>query len=259
MARPEETGFPYVTTIIRASEVDSTNDLGRRLIDRGELPVRTLIWADRQTRGRGQGSNAWWSDEGSLTATIAIDPTAHGLTVAHGPRVALAVASGIASAIRALYPSCRAGIRWPNDIEAEGRKLGGLLVERVETPGAPRLLVGIGINVRTRLDAAPAEVRRMAASLAGWDEVRPAGDPKARLLEGILGRIEYPLGALARGRRDLVDRWNELDTLAGKAVRVAVGPEIIEAVAEGIDDLGGLKLRSDGRPRVIYAGRVLRD
>ena len=45
------------------------------------------------------------------------------------------------------------GIRWPNDLEADGRKLGGILPERLETPHGRRVLIGIGLNVQTNLAA----------------------------------------------------------------------------------------------------------
>jgi len=259
VSRPNEPNFSYVRTVIRLSEVDSTSDLARRLLERGELPARSLVWADRQTRGRGQGANAWWSDEGSLTATVVIDPDDHGLTVAYGPRVALTVALISIEAIRKRYPSCRPEVRWPNDIEVEGRKLGGLLTEWVETAEGPRILVGIGINVRTRLEAAPPEVRRMAASLAEWEADPPTEDPKASLLQGILGRLQYPLTGLVRDGRGLHQRWNERDALAGSTIRIQVGAEVLEGVAKGIDELGGLRLRVGAESRVIYAGRVLRE
>ena len=58
------------------------------------------------------------------------------------------------------------GIRWPNDLEAAGRKLGGILPERVETAAGHRILIGIGLNVWTNLTHAPHDVSAMATSLA---------------------------------------------------------------------------------------------
>ena len=63
-------------------------------------------------------------------------------------------------------PGVSPGIRWPNDVEVDGRKLGGILPERVMTPNGPRVLIGIGLNVLTRVGDAPAEVGKMAVALA---------------------------------------------------------------------------------------------
>ena len=168
-----------------------------------------------------------------------LDPRAIGLTLVQESRVALTVATSLVGAIRASYQYCRPGIRWPNDIEVGGRKLGGILPERSESADGPRLLIGIGLNVRTRLEDAPDEVRRMAATLAEWDEKVPSSDPITSLLRGILARFRYPLASLAVDGDDQPRRWNQLDQLAGSSVRVAVGPEVIEGVADGIDRSGG--------------------
>ena len=256
---PTPHNFPFVRSVLGVEETESTNDLAKRLVSEGSLELPMLVRADRQTRGRGQGSNAWWSDAGSLTATVILDPRAIGLTLVQESRVALTVATSIVGAIRASYRDCRPGIRWPNDIEVGGRKLGGILPERFESSDGPRLLVGIGLNVLTRLEDAPDEVRRMAATLAGWDEKIPSSDPITTLLRGILGRLRYPLASLADDGDDQPRRWNQLDQLAGSNVRVAVGSEVIEGVADGIDRSGGLRIIHEGRSRIVHAGRVLRD
>jgi BirA family biotin operon repressor/biotin-[acetyl-CoA-carboxylase] ligase len=254
-----ESRWPFVKCVHRFVEIDSTSDQARRMVADGSIETPAMIWADRQTRGRGQRSNAWWSDAGSLTATVVFDPSSVGLAPDREPMVALATATAIVDAIIDRYPTCQAGLRWPNDVEAGGRKLGGVLPERVETPHGPRLLIGIGLNVETRLAGAPAEIQGMAATLAGWDLGTFQDEPIPGMLAAILGRLGPRLRELATDRRRLAERWNELDTLAGMRVTVEVGPEVVEGVAEGIDDLGGLKVRREGRTSVLCAGRVLRD
>ena len=102
--------------------------------------------AAEQTSGRGRGENQWWSDEGSLTFTIALAPENHGLLVHQEPRLALMAAVAAIEAIGTLgLPTQGIGIRWPNDIEVGGRKLGGILPERVEIHKGHRLLLGVGL------------------------------------------------------------------------------------------------------------------
>ena len=100
--QPAPAALPFVRTVVRRPVVDSTNDLAKSMLLQGldELPL--LIWADRQTLGRGRGANQWWSDEGSLTFTIVLDPTAHGLRVDQEPRLALMTAVAVIKAIHAL-------------------------------------------------------------------------------------------------------------------------------------------------------------
>ena len=249
--------WPFVRSEWHDEEVDSTNDWARRLVEAGDLNrFPALVWANRQTRGRGQGANAWWSDDGSLTASVVIDPEAYDLAVAIRPRVALAVAVAVVEAIAAVVPGCAAGIRWPNDVEVFGRKLGGILVEGVSSPAGPRLIVGMGLNVASRVVGAPTAVREMAASLAEFG----AGVEECRaILSQILGRLEPILHALASGDPRLELTWNRLDTLRGTVVRVQVGDREFTAIAEGIDSTGGLRIRRNDLPEILYAGRILRD
>ena len=91
--------WPFVRTMIAREVVESTSDLARELVaeDRYDLPL--AVWADRQTRGRGRGENTWWSDAGSLTFTIGIDPASHGIGIEQESRLALAAAVAVIDAI----------------------------------------------------------------------------------------------------------------------------------------------------------------
>ena len=161
--------WPFVREILVFDEVASTSDMARLILrdEARELPL--ALWARRQTSGRGRGENQWWSDEGSLTFTIVLAPEKHRLLVHQEPRLALMTAVAVIEAIGTLgLPAQGIGIRWPNDIEVGGRKLGGILPERVEIDTGHRLLLGVGLNVLTRVDLAPPAVGRMATSLARW-------------------------------------------------------------------------------------------
>src|SRR5208337_3133388 len=94
--------MPFVRTVLRRHVVDSTNDLARSMLLQGLNELPFLIWADRQTLGRGRGKNQWWSDDGSLTFTLALDPAAHSLRIDQEPRLALMTAVAVIEAIGAL-------------------------------------------------------------------------------------------------------------------------------------------------------------
>lgn len=248
--------WPFTRTEFHLPEVDSTNSWARRLIAEGTLSeIPALVWTDRQTQGRGQGANSWWSDAGSLTASVVLDPEAMGLAVGVRPRVALGVAAEVALAVEELVSGCRVGVRWPNDVEVDGRKLGGILVEGVSGPAGHRLVVGFGVNVATRLDDAPVEVRKCAATLA---DIEVSEGQRRVLLRAILARLEPMLRSLATGDPTLVATWNQLDRLFGQTITVQAGVERYTAVAEGIDASGGLRIRRDGRSEILFAGRILR-
>jgi BirA family biotin operon repressor/biotin-[acetyl-CoA-carboxylase] ligase len=257
-AQPDPT-WPFVRALIAVEEVDSTSDHAAGLVRAGSVALPMAVWARRQTRGRGRGSHSWWSDAGSLLFTLALDPVAHGLAIESEPKLALAAVVAIIDALYELdLGGSSLGIRWPNDLEADGRKLGGLLPERVETPEGHCILIGVGLNVLTDLNAAPADVRAMATSLAAIS-ARPLTEPLLpRLLAAILGQFATVLARLVDCDPELADRWSRLDLLRDRWVRVDVGTRIVAGRGRGIDPQGALCL-DDGRQRLrLFGGQVLR-
>ena len=243
-------------SIHRYEVVESTNDVARALLESGEEPLPLVVITDHQTRGRGRSTNPWWSDEGSLTFTRAIDPAAYGMSPLHEPRLALATAVAIIEAIAPEPPKCnRLGIRWPNDVEVEGRKLGGILPERVETPAGSRLLIGIGINIHTNFFVAPEEIQRMAVSLA---ELQGTCGTLTEILGSILHQLDLILPKLSANDQGLARRWAELDTLRGETVRVDLGTRVLTGIGRGIDAEGALVLLTDEGEIHLFGGRVLR-
>jgi BirA family biotin operon repressor/biotin-[acetyl-CoA-carboxylase] ligase len=251
--------LPFVRSIIKRDVMTSTNDVARELVAKAEVELPLLVWASRQTAGRGRGTNAWWSDEESLTFTIAIDPRAHALRPEHEPRLALAAAVAVIRALAPWVPAGLLGIRWPNDVEAAGRKLGGILPERIDTRAGPRLLIGIGLNVRTRLADAPPDVMCLATSVELLRGAPMVEEDFTSLLNAILVQFEPVLSALANEDPALAEQWRRLDTLAGQPLRVLQGAREIQGLGAGIDAQGGLRLASPSETLTLYGGRVLRD
>jgi BirA family biotin operon repressor/biotin-[acetyl-CoA-carboxylase] ligase len=241
--------------VIHHRELGSTSDEAKRLLAAGSPAPPFVVRADRQTAGRGRPGRSWWSDAGSLTFTVGLDPRACGLNAFHWPRIALATAVGIIEALEPPLPPGTLGIRWPNDLEAAGRKLAGLLPELVETPHGPRLALGIGLNVTTDLTAAPPEVRPMATSLAAL-----LGRPLSldEVLDRVLDRLGTVLAALARDDPALAERWSRRDTLLGRPVRIDQSGAILSGVGRGVDPRGVLWVESQGRLVPISGGQVLR-
>jgi BirA family biotin operon repressor/biotin-[acetyl-CoA-carboxylase] ligase len=151
------------------------------------------------------------------------------------------------------------GVRWPNDVEAGGRKLSGLLPERVEAVGKAFLLMGVGVNVATDLGRAPAEVRAMAVSLR--EIADDPGHPPAvdDVLFALLERLPRVFERLAADDPLLAGRWADLDTLRDQAVRVNLGTRVVSGVGLGIDPEGALNLATDQGPLRLFGGQVLRE
>jgi BirA family biotin operon repressor/biotin-[acetyl-CoA-carboxylase] ligase len=250
---------PFARTTLLFDQLDSTSDRAAELLRETNHELPLVVWTRKQTRGRGRGSHEWWSDSGSLTFTLAIDPEQHGLAVADEPKLALAMAVSIVKALSSFgLGSMSVGIRWPNDIEVNGRKLGGILPERLETKDGRRDLIGVGLNVFSSLEESPAAIRAMATSLAAlcnasWDEsIQPA------ILDAILEQFDCDLDRLVRSDPELAADWARLDLLRGRLVRVDLGSRIVAGTAQGIDTQGALCVDDGAQELRLFGGQVLR-
>jgi BirA family biotin operon repressor/biotin-[acetyl-CoA-carboxylase] ligase len=251
--------WPFVRTLLIYDEVDSTNDRAVGLIREGTVALPMAVWARRQTRGRGRGTHSWWSDTGSLTFTMAIDPMAHGLTTASEPKLALATAVAVIDALDHLgLGGASLGIRWPNDLEADGRKLGGILPERIASDQGHRILIGVGLNVSTDLADAPDDIRPMAARLADFHAGTADERVLPRVLAAILQHFASALQRLVDRDPALATRWNELDRLRDRWVSVDLGTRILAGRGCGIDPDGALCLDDGVERHRLFGGQVLR-
>jgi len=120
---------------------DSTNAVLKDLVRQGRF-VPGAVAAREQTAGRGRGNNTWQSPPGGLYLSIALPLDDAGALPLVGPSIACAVAGWL----RARF-GVDVRIKWPNDWLAGGRKLGGMLLERVRDPqGRTVVIAGIGLN-----------------------------------------------------------------------------------------------------------------
>ena len=207
--------------------LSSTNGLALDWMASGHIDAWHALVADEQSSGRGRQGRKWHSEKGALLLT-AVVPFRADLV----GWVALAAGVAVASAVREL--GAPAGVKWPNDIMLDGRKLGGILVESND----PKLAaVGIGLNVRNVLPEAVAMPAARLADVLPEVEVEP-------VLQTVLSRLASTWEVLFSG--DLVPlrrAWAELDTTHGR--RVHWSPEGVTATAEGVDAEGALLLRLD--------------
>jgi len=149
--------------IIVLEQTGSTNDA----ILRSATPTPKeglVLFAEHQTAGRGQRGNRWESAAGKgLWLSILLRPR---IDVTNSPRLTVWAAEAVSEAIRHEF-SLETTIKLPNDIQIDGRKVAGVLVEMRAQEKAPHLAIaGIGINVNQSLEDFPAALQGRAISLA---------------------------------------------------------------------------------------------
>jgi BirA family biotin operon repressor/biotin-[acetyl-CoA-carboxylase] ligase len=149
--------------IIVLDETTSTNDVVLQMANEGAREG-LVVFAERQTAGRGQRGNVWESSAGKgLLFSILLRPH---VAVHDSTRLVDWAIKGIAWTIESAC-FCTATIKPPNDIYIDGRKVAGVLVEMRAQPGAPHFaVVGIGVNANQTLNQFPEELRERAISLA---------------------------------------------------------------------------------------------
>ena len=144
-------------------QTDSTNDAILR-ISTPNSEEGLVIFAEHQTAGRGQRGNRWESTAGKgLWFSILLRPR---IDINNSPRLTAWAAEAISNVIRNEF-FLKTTIKLPNDVQIDGRKVGGVLVEMRAQEKAPHLAIaGIGINVNQSLEDFPKKLRGRAISLA---------------------------------------------------------------------------------------------
>ncbi len=236
--------------VVALAETGSTNDVAKDLAREG-APEGTLVVADAQTAGRGRSGAAWHSPPGeNLYASVLLRPA-----VAPAAALAFTLVAGLAVAeIVSARLSAPALVKWPNDVLVGDKKLSGVLVEGQTRGGElAALIVGVGLNVRTRAFPAPLDALATSLALEGARDLARGG-LAAELTAGLLFAVRrYEAAGLAPSLEGLRAR----DALLGRHVDV----DGVAGVARGIDDTGALLLeRRDGVTTAIVTGHVtLRD
>jgi BirA family transcriptional regulator, biotin operon repressor / biotin---[acetyl-CoA-carboxylase] ligase len=148
-------------------QTGSTNDAIWRVASTDGLPSTReglVVFAEHQTDGRGQRGNRWESAAGKgLWFSILLRPE---IQISDSGRLTIWAIEAVADAIRIEF-GLEPTIKLPNDVQVNGHKVAGVLVEMRAQDKAPHLaVVGIGINVNQCSDDFPAEIQDRATSLA---------------------------------------------------------------------------------------------
>lgn len=211
-----------------------------------------LIVADMQTAGRGRRGRTWNSPPGTnLYFTLILKPQiapdqASMLT----PLMGLAVAEGIRETC-----GLQTGIKWPNDVVIDGRKVCGILAEMsVEREFIHYVVVGVGINVG--LQSFPEQMADTAVCL---QEKCGGKVSRAELLVNVLKAFEryYAVFRKTGDLSDLRQMYGNLLVSRDKEVRVLDPKGEYQGIARGINETGELLVeKEDGVVTAVYAGEV---
>lgn len=233
--------------------LDSTQSEAHRLAA-ALAPHGTLIIAEEQTAGRGRQGKAWHSPAGKgIWLSLLIRPD---LPIAAAPQLTLLTAVALCRTIRHSV-HLPIGIKWPNDLLIDSKKVSGILVESVgEDEQVRYAAIGVGIDCNLTQDDYPQELLPVATSLS-IESGRSVN--RTALLIAFLKEFAalYKL-YLDAGFPPIQTLWETLSTTLGKQVRLKQGDTRIEGIAEALDESGALLVRQeDGSLERIYSGEII--
>jgi BirA family biotin operon repressor/biotin-[acetyl-CoA-carboxylase] ligase len=209
-----------------------------------------VIVADHQTAGRGRLGRTWVAPPGaSLLTSILLRPDLD-LPVERAHLVVAAVALSAADAVEA-KTGVRPGLKWPNDLVVDDRKLAGVLAER----DGPAIVVGIGINVNWPDEAGmPAELAEIATAANRLGRLGSGGRvDRDAVLDTMLERLADRYGDWTR----VASEYRRGCSTLGRSVRVELSDETFTGTAADVSDDGHLLVDIGMCLRTVTAGDVI--
>ncbi len=242
-------GRKFGSKIFTFETIDSTNTCARALAGCW-AEEGTLVFAERQTAGKGRLGRSWIANPyENLTFSLILRPTLPPEALNLLP---LYAAVAVAEAIEhetGLSVECK----WPNDILIGGKKSAGILLEgSLKEEGLDYVVLGIGINVNQT--SFPDDIAPRATSL----KVQAGRDiDRILLLRQILRTLEIHYTAIMKkGFQNLIPLWLSRTTMLNKEISVAHDGTVLSGIVKGLSPEGALILDAGGTEKTLFAGDV---
>lgn len=217
-------------------EIDSTNEYAKTLLNKA--PEGAVILVDQQTEGRGRFGKQWFSPEGGLWMSVILQPPEHSL---------IAIAAGVAVCKTLHMNGILPGIKWPNDIMLNGKKIGGILTEVVDD----FVILGIGINLNIR--KFPDALKETASSV--FLETKKHLEKK-KVFDVLCRRLDDCYGLMKEKKiKDLLTEWRHYTILLGQEVIIEMPDKEVTGKVIDISNDGALVIMGvDGKIKTVVAG-----
>ncbi len=229
--------------------VDSTNAEALRRLAGGLVPP-FIVLAERQTSGRGRRGRNWVSPFGeNLYYSLALQVDG-GMRQLEG--LSLVVGLALLRALR-IAGVVTAGLKWPNDVLVDGRKIAGILLELSGDPAdVCHVVIGIGVNVnmladRGAIDQPWTSMRAELGRLVDRNEFVCELNRQLSLYLGVHQKHGFSV---------LRDEWQENHLWQGRHVTLAAGASSVEGVVLGVDQTGAIRLRVAGVEQNFSGGEL---
>ena len=228
--------------------VTSTNTIIKGLVPSG-LPDGFVLAAEKQTSGRGRLGRSFESPEGGLYLSMLLYPRCQPEeTATLTPCAAVAVS-------RAIEKVCGVSpeIKWPNDLKIGGKKLCGILTESSSYCGRRYVVIGIGINVNTKITELAPEMREIAASLY---ETTGKVTELGALTAGIVRELDAMYESWKADKSYCLDEYRKRCGSIGCDIWLLQNGERIKARSLDVDGSFALIVEENGERRRIDFGEI---
>jgi len=235
-------------------QIDSTNSTLVGLSRTKPESTAVVCLAEQQTAGRGRRGREWVSPFGSNIYCSVLWRFQEGPGSLSGLSLAIGVA--VINALKSLGIT-EVGLKWPNDIYWQQKKLGGILVEiSGETGGPCSAVIGLGLNLylsdheATSIEQDWADIRQI---LGGTQEIS-----RNQLQAVLINEIFKVLSLYAeKSFSQYRDEWRQYDCMQGQLVDLFVGNKLVTGIVKGINDEGLLLLETEaGSVQCFASGEV---
>ncbi len=232
--------------------VESTNTLLKQMAAKG-APHGTVVLADRQTGGRGRMGRSFCSPAGTgIYLSVLLRPDCSAQALMH---LTCAVAVAMCDAVETAS-GFRPDIKWINDLQAKGKKLGGILTELSIDPASGRAeyaVVGVGINCTLPPDF-PGELREIATAL---DQVAARPTDRYLLAAKMIGALGDLDARLLTEQAAIMDAYRKNCVTLGHDIFLLRGDTQLPCHALTVENDGALLVRCpDGKTEAVSSGEV---
>lgn len=230
--------------------VGSTNAQAFELAHDGALHGEVVI-AETQTAGKGRRGRGWVSPAGkNLAMSVIVRPD---IPPTRAPELTLVAAVALAETLQ--EAGAVASIKWPNDVQLDGKKAAGILTElSADTERVHFVIVGLGVNLNSVAADFPPDVQPNAISLL---DARGQQVPRALFTAALMTKLEQWFDRWQEeGFAPVREAWKSFASLLGNEVLVRVDTREFRGIAEDIDEAGALLVRVDDRIERVLAGDV---
>lgn len=246
-----------LSTKILGSEIkyftttDSTNNQAKKLAMQ-QAPDGTLVISEEQGSGRGRLSRSFFCPKyKGIWFSVILRPK---FLPQEAPKCTLMAAVAV---VKAIYDvtGVKVGIKWPNDILYNGKKMVGILTEmNAEMERINYIIIGIGINVNIAREEMPEDIRDIAVSLS---QITKNNVSRLKLLNKVLYHLEQLyIMAQRQNFAPILDEWRKYSVTLNQEIKVISVNDVTYGKAVDIDDDGALLVDINGQIKRVLAGDV---